>query len=111
MRADDVLQLRAVERAEKARRMLVIEMAERPGDALLQPARVGAVPEHVAVVVAFEHQRPAPREHLLDVARAAADAGQHAYARPATATPVLPRFGGVVRYRQRAHLERPVGEL
>src|SRR5688572_8546407 len=57
MRADDVLQARAVERAEQGLGVEVVEVAEGAGDALLQPAGIGAGPQHVAVVVALEHQR------------------------------------------------------
>ena len=67
---------------EQARGLAVVEMAERAGDALLQPVRIGAAPEHVAVVVAFEHQRVEAGEHLLDVARADADVGEHAELAP-----------------------------
>src|SRR5205823_7415390 len=83
MRADDVLQLRAVERAEEARGVLVVEMAERAADALLEPARVGAAPEHLAVIVALEDQRVEAAERLLDVARADADVGDDAKPRGA----------------------------
>src|SRR5205085_9271283 len=57
MGADHVLQPRASERSQKARGMLIVEMAERARDALLQPARIGTGPEHVAVVIALEDER------------------------------------------------------
>src|SRR5688572_29369128 len=44
VRADDVLQLRAVDRREDALGLAVVEVAERSGDAFLEPARVAAVP-------------------------------------------------------------------
>src|SRR2546422_277921 len=56
MRADHVLQPRAIERAEEPLGLTVIQMAERPCDARLQPLRVGAAPQHLEIVVALEHQ-------------------------------------------------------
>src|SRR5204863_8789207 len=67
VRADHVLQPRAIERAEEPLGLPVVQMAERPRDALLQPPRVGAAPQHLEVVVALEHQGVAAGERLLDV--------------------------------------------
>src|SRR5258706_8292047 len=111
MRADDVLQARAVERGEQARGLLVVEVAERTRDALFQPARIAAGPQHVAVVVAFEHQRVEAGKRLLDVTGADADFGQHAELRGAIRYDVLHRLGGIVRHGERAHLHAADGAL
>src|SRR6266852_5819737 len=66
VRADHVLQARAIERAEEPLGLPVVQMAERPRDALLQPLRVGAAPQHLDIVVALEHQGVAAGERLLD---------------------------------------------
>src|SRR5437764_330012 len=58
-------------------------MAERPRDALLQPPRVGAAPQHLEVVVALEHQGVAAGERLLDVRGGRSDIGEHPKARGA----------------------------
>jgi hypothetical protein len=105
VRADDVLQLRAVERAEQPLGLKVVEVAERAGDALLQPLRVGAAPQHVAIVVALEHQRVEAGQRALDVRRRDADVGEHAEARGAVRQHELHRLARVMRHGERGDLE------
>src|SRR5258708_19730140 len=65
MRADHVLQPRAIERAEEPLGLPVVEMAERPRDALLQPPWVAAAPHHLAIVVSLDPQSAPPGDRLL----------------------------------------------
>ena len=93
-------------RARIVRRRLVVQMAEAPGDPLLQRARIVASREQVEVVVALEHQRVAAGQARLDVRRRHADVGQHAEPARAVADDELHRLARVVRHRERPDLER-----
>src|SRR5439155_21441717 len=71
---------------------------ERPGDTLLEPPRVAAVPEHVAVVVAFQHQRVEPGQRAHDVRGGGSDVGEHAEPALAVGDHELHRLARVVRH-------------
>src|SRR5258708_27425409 len=75
VRGDYVLQPRAVERAQQALRLQIVKVPERSGDAVLEPLRVGAAPQHVGVAVAFQDQRIDPRERRPDMRGRGADSG------------------------------------
>ncbi len=88
----------------------VVQVAEGPGDALLQPLRVAPAHSRSQVVVALEHQRVAARQHLLDVRGGSAEVGEHAQAPRAVAEHELHRLARVVRHGEgldadRAHRE------
>ena len=92
-------------------RRRVVEMPEAAGDARLQRRRIIAPPQHIGVVIGFQHQGLAAGEHFLDVRRRTAGVSQHAQSPRAIREHVLHRLARVVRNGERMHLQVPDREL
>ena len=97
---------RRVDARQNLRGRLVVQMAEAPGDALLERIGIVAVLEHLEIVVAFEHQRVAAGQARLDVGGRHAEVRQHAESPRAVADHVLHGLAGVVRDGDRLDRER-----
>ena len=96
--------------ASNAAAAFVVQMPEAAGDALLQRVRVVAAGEQVEIVVAFEHQRVAAGQALLDAAGGHADVGEHAQPEIAVRHHELDGLARIVRHREGSNLEVADGE-
>ena len=105
MRGNHVAQPRRVDRGQKLRRRLVVQMAEAARDALLELPWIVAAGEHVEVVVALEHQSVAAGKARLHVRRDDADVGQHPELARAVADDELDGLARVVWNRERTHFD------
>ena len=105
MCGDQMLQALRVDLPQQCRRLIVFQMAETPGDPLLQGRRIARRRQQRLVVVALQHQRIAGTQHFNDMGRDATTVGEHAKTVPAVAEGVLYRFAGIVRHGERLDFE------
>src|SRR5574343_400667 len=105
MRRHQMLQAGTINIPQQCRRSPVFQMAETPGNAALERNGISRAFEHAGIVVEFEHQPVAPREHLADVRRRLTNIRQHAQTLASSGKHVLDRFACIVWNRKRSHLQ------
>ncbi len=106
VRRDDVDEMRRIDPREQLRRGLVAQVPEAPGDALLERSRIAPALEHRDIVIAFEHQRVAPRQARLHVRRRHTEIGQNPQPMRTVADHILHRLARVVRNGDGPDFER-----
>jgi len=105
-----VLEPRSIQLRQQRRSSSVVKMAEPASDPPFQMRGIATFSQHVGVVIAFQHQRLAHRQHLHHVGRDAAGVGQYPQATIAIREHELRRFAGIVWHGKRLHLKVANGE-